>query len=219
MEWPTCIASMILTWVTSLILLESHWHGLCQTRFKRRALAVSNPNNPILSEIRQDIKGARRLKPLFRGSITRQAPGRAIHQSSAEARLGFICRASEVSNRMKFLSGDCKFRKHLRNEIQTITYPFYWRNEIQTNAHKCKYAWNRWASYCPSFVYTFFATAPIGFVHIFQLWTFPEPWTLLFSFVIVPGLNVCTYSLTHKHDRSTTFETIWQISTIEGLSL
>ena len=33
----------------------------------------------------------------------------------------------------------------------------------------------------------FLVTAPIGFVHVFQLWTFPEPWALkLFSFVIGP---------------------------------
>ena len=43
----------------------------------------------------------------------------------------------------------------------------------------------------------FFATA-LCFVHVFQPWTFPKPWTLLYSFVIGPCLNVYTYSHNHK---------------------
>ena len=53
-----------------------------------------------------------------------------------------------------------------------------------TPTPKLVFACQPCTSYCPSFVDNLFlATAPIGFVHVFQLWTFPEPWTLLSSFV------------------------------------
>ena len=44
----------------------------------------------------------------------------------------------------------------------------------------------------------FLATAPIGFVHIFQLWTFPKPWTLLSSFVNCPRFE-CVYLHLYSH--------------------
>ena len=40
-------------------------------------------------------------------------------------------------------------------------------------------------SCAPFFLNSYFlATVTIGFVHVFHLWTFPEPWTLLSSVVI-----------------------------------
>ena len=39
------------------------------------------------------------------------------------------------------------------------------------------YACNRGPPSVPLLFY-FLTTAPIGFVHVFQLWIFPEPWTL-----------------------------------------
>ena len=51
-----------------------------------------------------------------------------------------------------------------------------------------------------SFVYTlnFCSTSTIGFAHVFQLWIFPEPRTILSSFVIGPRF-VC---IPTHHDRS-----------------
>ena len=65
-----------------------------------------------------------------------------------------------------------------------------------TNAYKLVCACNRATPIVPLLfilnTFFFFAKAPIGFVHVFQLWAFPEPWTLLFSFVIGPHFD--TYS-------------------------
>ena len=73
-----------------------------------------------------------------------------------------------------------------------------WWNQVKQGVHsvdkiesinirtpKLVYACNRdllLSLFC--FYLYFFATAPLGFVHVFQLGTFPEPWTLLSSFVL-----------------------------------
>ena len=52
-----------------------------------------------------------------------------------------------------------------------------------------------WTSYCLSFcILNFcFASAPTGFVHVFTLWTFPEPW----SFFVIGSRFECVYLLKH----------------------
>ena len=49
----------------------------------------------------------------------------------------------------------------------------------------------------------FLATAPIGFVHDFQLGTFFQPGTLLSSFVIISPRFECTYTCTCTHNHTT----------------
>ena len=72
-----------------------------------------------------------------------------------------------------------------------------------THTHKLVYACNCEPPIVPLlFLLNFYSTALIGFVHIFQLWTLPEQWTLLSSFVNGPLFKCVYLHYTHKHRRT-----------------